>query len=131
MLAEPLPFVAASTAVTVQGPAMVEAIYVTDTWPVASVRPPPGVNPPQDGPGWATNATGSPATTAPVRLLTVAVTIEVLVPSAGIIGGTVVTATAFGDGGGGFWVWIIVTNPFPPDTSRAVTAQNPTVVDEV
>jgi hypothetical protein len=83
---EPLPPDWASVALIVQTPGAVEAVYVTLICPRAFVTPVAGTRIPHEPgmPGIAANCTESPATGTVVPFLTVAVTVELLAPSAGM-----------------------------------------------
>jgi hypothetical protein len=60
-------------------------------------------------------------------LVTVALTLEVVAPSAGMLDGVAVTAMLFGTA-----VWVTPAEPLlPPLTSVAVTVQTPAVVEDV
>ena len=76
----------ASAALIVQTPGAADAVYVTATWPRAFVTPVAGTRIPQELGTLTivTNWTESPATIAPLLFFTVAVTVEVLAPSAGM-----------------------------------------------
>jgi hypothetical protein len=76
----------ASVALIVQTPGTVEAVYLTLIWPRAFVAPVAGTRIPHEPgmPAMATNCTESPPTVAVVPFLTVAVTVELLAPSAGM-----------------------------------------------
>ncbi len=103
------------------------------TTPLALVVPLAGLIAPQDAAGVPAkvNITGSPATAA-VPAFTVAVTVDVVLPSAGTEAGLTVTSTVLGVPGGGLLVWVIVAEPaVPVFASVAFTVQNPTVVDAV
>jgi hypothetical protein len=87
-----------------------------------------GLRVPQVGPPLAEAITGSFTTRMPAPVLTVTVTVEVLVPLAGTVGGLAVTPTTF-RGGTGFAVWVTMVEPRPPvEVSVATMEQNPTVV---
>lgn len=74
--------------------------------------------------------TRSPATTAPVESVTVTVTVDVLLPSAGMDDGLADTLTVNG-AGVGLWTWVMTVEPLPPvPDSVAVMVQKPTVVDD-
>src|SRR5207245_3313177 len=74
--------------------------------------------------------TGSPETATPALLVTVTVTVDVLAPSAAMIGGLAVTTVVNG-AGGGFAVWMTVTEARASlATSVAVIVQKPTAVEE-
>lgn len=100
------------------------------TTPLALVVPLAGLMVPQAAPV-RVNITGSPGCAA-APALTVAVTADVVLPSAGIEAGLTVTSTVLGVPGGGLLVWVIVAEPAVPVlASVAFTVQNPTVVDAV
>jgi hypothetical protein len=80
----------ASVAVTVQGAAVPDAVYVVMALPVLPVVTVLGVRLPQAVPE-DVNATKSPETAPPLAVVTVAVTVEVLEPSAGTLEGLAVT----------------------------------------
>jgi hypothetical protein len=130
----PDPFEIASVAVTVQVPAVVDAVYVVVATPLALVVAKVGLRVPHDAP-LMVNCTGSPDTAAPPGAgpaLTVAVTVEVVLPSAGMLAGLAETATTLAGTGGGLLSWSMdVDTLLPLPASVAVTVQNPTVVDAV
>ena len=90
----------ASWAFTVQKPTREEALYVTTSCPLASLMPVEALSEPQELP-WMGSLTlglkeswrGSPVTAAPVESFTVIVTVDVLLPSAGMFRGTATTVT--------------------------------------
>src|SRR5947209_8660991 len=132
IVVEPLPPEAAWVAVMVQNPVLVEAVYVTARLPFALVTPTDGPTVPHaPGVPLSVNITGTPAIPAPVESRTVAVTVDVLIPSALIDDGFAVTATTM-PCGTGLRVCVIVAAARPPDAaSVAVIVQNPTVVEAV
>jgi hypothetical protein len=72
--------------------------------------------------------TESLGTGPPPDVVTVAVTVEVVVPSAGTLVGLAATATELAAA----LVWVMVTVLLvPPEVSVAVTLQNPVVTDAV
>jgi len=76
----------------------------------------------------AANVTASPAIATPVTpFLTVALTVEVLVPLAGSEDGVAVMLKLFGTG-----VWVTTAEPLPLEiASVALTVHGPAVVEEV
>jgi hypothetical protein len=130
----PLPPVAASVAVIVQKPTVLDAVYVTEAWPA-----PPAVGAvdelsvPQAAAGLplVVKVTTSPFATGAngvIPELTVAVTVRVEAPSAGTpLDAVNVTATVLRT-----WVCVIVTVPVrAPLASVAVIVQVPAAVDEL
>jgi hypothetical protein len=116
----------ASVAVIVQVPAVVDEVYVVDAFPLASVTAVTGLTLPQEAPVMV-NITGSAAAAA-VPFITVAVTVEVLAPLAGMLVGLAASVIVNAVVGGGLLVWSIVNEPLALDPdSVAVTMQNPTV----
>jgi hypothetical protein len=86
---------------------------------------------PQDAP-LVVKLSGSPATKTPPLVWTMAVTVEVVVPSAGTVPGFAIAATVFTVAGGGLLVWVILVLPLlPVPDSVTVTMQKPMVVDTV
>jgi hypothetical protein len=86
-----------------------------------------GLRAPQAPGGFAlvVNLTTSPKTTAPLKLVTVAAIVELLVPSAGTRVGVIDTTTRFRGA-----VWVMSHVPLrPPFASRAVIVQVPTVIE--
>jgi hypothetical protein len=116
----------------VQKPTAVDAVYVAVAWPKASVDGIAALRVPQAPgvPGLKVNITGSP----PINsgpLVTVAVTVKVDNPSAGILDGLATKVTVVGEDGG-LSVWTMVVAPRPTVAgSVAMTVQNPTVVEAV
>jgi len=130
MVAELLRPALASVAVMVQLPAVLEAVYVLVALPVLSVVPVVALRLPQLEPD-EVNLTESPVTGPPLDVVTVAVTVEVVAPSAGMLAGLAVTAIAAGTPPPAA-VWVMVTVPLPPVlASLAVMVQNPGVVEEM
>jgi hypothetical protein len=130
----------ASVATTSQFPALMDAVYVVVTAPLALVVPNVGLTVPQVAAGLARDGatlklTRSPGTAAPpatAPVVTVAVTLTVSVPFALIFAGEglVVSATKFVCAG--LVVWSRTPDPFPPvAASVAVTVQKPIVLDDV
>jgi hypothetical protein len=121
-----------SFAVNEQNPGVVEAVYVTLALPVASVLTvlvlrtvPFSVPHAADG---TVNVTGSLTTAAPVTSLTVAVTVEVLVPLAARLDGTAVSVIVFGTA---VWWTRLFADELLPLASRAATLQSPALVAAV
>jgi hypothetical protein len=97
-VAVPLLPVFVSEAETSQVPLVVDEVYVTVALPFPSVLADADFSVPHAPVGLALpvlKATLSPATGAPAELVTVAVTVEVLLPSAGMLAGDAATATLF------------------------------------
>jgi hypothetical protein len=98
--------------------------------PLALVVAKAGLRVPQDAP-LIVKLTGSPETGAAAAVLTVAVTVEVVLPSAGMGEALAVTVTMLAAGGGLLsWSMMIEVLLLVPD-SVADTVQKPTVVDAV
>jgi hypothetical protein len=92
--AVPLPPLFASVAVIVQVPTVLDAVYVVVTWPREFVTPPATDSAPQEPLVLAllVNMTASPET-GPLAPVTVAVTFDVLPPSAATVDGLAATVT--------------------------------------
>jgi hypothetical protein len=91
-----------------------------------------GLRLPQVAPPLVAKLTTSPATAPPTLVLTVAVTAEVVVPSAGTLIGLAATVVTLAVVGGGLVVWSMVeVVVLPVALSVAFTVQNPTVAELV
>src|SRR5216683_5706026 len=115
MLVVPLLPSDASVAVIVQLPTVVEALYVTVAVPPAPVVAGLPVIVPQAAP-LPVKLTGSAGTGPPLEFLTVAVTLDVVVPSAGTLVGLAATVTELAAA----LVWVMVVVPLPVEASVAV-----------
>jgi hypothetical protein len=114
----------------VQNPTTRLEVYTVVTVPAAPVVPALELRVPQGGVPLSVNVTASPDTAvAPVAspVMTVAVTVVVLAPSAGVENGLGVRAIVFGA-----FVCVMTVDPFkPPFDSVTVTVQMPVVTEDV
>jgi hypothetical protein len=117
----------ASVTVTPQGPAVSDAVYVVVALPLLSVVPKALLSVPHAAAPLVANLTGSFALAGPPI---VAVTVDVVLPSAGTLVGFAATLAVFAGPAGDFWVTTADPVPLVAD-SVALIVQNPIVDEEV